>query len=190
MLGLSKTPEMSTAIEKQVVKAQDDYFKYSEQARLMDVLSKDISNIEIGGGLKSTLSEKFKNILGSTEEVTSLRLRFNAIRTSQATSNLPPGAASDKDIAMALSGFPKENANAETIISFLQGQKKLSKVNEKFAEFKADFFAVNNSPSGLIPAWKKYAKDNILFDTSGDVNEGAITPDYESDIFSRYGVPL
>ena len=179
MLGLTKDPSISSALEKQIVTSQDDFFKFSEQARQMDVLSRDIQARNIGGGLQSTLSETFKTILGSTEEVTALRQRFNAIRTSQATSNLPPGAASDKDIQLALSGFPKENSNAETIISFLNGQKKLAKVNEKFAEFKADFYAVNKSPSGLIPAWKNFAQTNTLFEVGGDVNEAAIQADYD-----------
>ena len=170
MLGLTKDPEMSSALEKQIVTSQDDFFKFSEQARQMDVLANDIEARDIGGGLQSTLSETFKTILGSTEEVTALRQRFNAIRTSQATSNLPPGPASDKDIQLALSGFPKENAPAATVISFLRGQKKLAKVNEKFAEFKSNFYAVNKSPSGLIPAWKNYAESTKLFDSSGNVN--------------------
>tara|TARA_R110000803_G_scaffold7218_2_gene23341 strand:- start:706 stop:1818 length:1113 start_codon:yes stop_codon:yes gene_type:complete len=179
MLGLTNDPSISSSLEKQIVKSQDDFFKFSEQARQMDVLASDIQAINIGGGLQSTLSETFKTILGSTEEVTALRQRFNAIRTSQATSNLPPGPASDKDIQMALSGFPKENANAETITSFLLGQKKLAKVNEKFAEFKADFFSTNKSPSGLIPAWKNFAQTNTLFEVGGDVNEAAIQADYD-----------
>jgi len=178
MAGLLKDPKMSASLEKQLVKAQDDFFKFSEQARQMDVLANDINSIDISGGLKSSLSETFKSILGSTEEVTALRQRFNAIRTSQATANLPPGPASDKDIQLALSGFPKENANAETIISFLRGQKKLAKVNEKFAEFKANFYAVNKSPSGLVPAWKNYAQSTSLFGGDGDVNEAAIEADY------------
>jgi len=178
MAGLLKDPKMSASLEKQLVKAQDDFFKFSEQARQMDVLANDINSIDISGGLKSSLSETFKSILGSTEEVTALRQRFNAIRTSQATANLPPGSASDKDIQLALSGFPKENANAETIVSFLRGQKKLAKVNEKFAEFKANFYAVNKSPSGLVPAWKNYAQSTSLFGGDGDVNEAAIEADY------------
>ena len=64
-------------------------------------------------------------------------------------------------------------------MSFLKGQKKLAKVNEKFAEFKSNFYAVNKSPSGLIPAWKNYAQSNTLFEVGGDVNEAAIQADYD-----------
>jgi len=170
MTGLLSDPKMSASLEKQIVKSQDDFFKFSEQARQMDVLANDIGRMSIGGGLASTVSETFKNILGSQDDVTSLRRRFNAIRTSQATSNLPPGPASDKDIQMALSGFPPENANADIITSFLRGQQKLAKVNEKFAEFKSNFYAVNKSPSGLLPAWKNYAENNEMFGEDGASN--------------------
>jgi hypothetical protein len=179
LLGLTEDPKLSSALEKQIVKSQDEFFEFSEQAREMDVLANDISARNIGGGLQSSLSETFKTILGSTDAVSALRLRFNAVRTSQATANLPPGAASDSDVKLALSGFPPENANAETIISFLNGQKKLAKVNEKFAEFKADFFSVNKSPSGLIPAWRNFAQSNTLFEVGGGVNEAAIQADYD-----------
>lgn len=179
LIGLTNDQEMSSGLEKQIIKSQDEFFDYSEQSRKMKVLADDISRIDIGGGLQSSASETFKGILGSTDAVSSLRREFNAIRTSQATSNLPPGPASDKDIQLALSGFPAENANAATIISFLKGQEKLAKINAKFTEFKADYYAKNKSPSGMLTAWKNYSKDAELI---------GVEERDESTIFSEYGL--
>lgn len=158
LLNITKDPKMSSKAETAVINAQDDYFKSGQQARMMEILANDISKIDIGGGLKSTVTETLKGLLGSQDEVTSLRKRFNAIRSSQATANLPPGAASDKDIEMALSGFPAESANAQQITSFLKGQAKLERINQKFQEFKAVYIGDNKKPSGLIKAWKQEMK--------------------------------
>lgn len=147
-------PKLSSKAEKAIIDSQDSYFKSGESARKMELLANDFSRLSVGGGLKSTVTESLKDILGSQDEVSTARKRFNAIRSSQATTNLPPGPASDKDIALALSGFPKENANANQVISFLKGQAKLARIDEKFNEFKAGFISNNNSVKGLIPAWK------------------------------------
>lgn len=146
--------KLSSKAEKAIIDSQDAFFTSGETARKMELLANDFNRMSVGGGLASSVTESFKDILGSQDEVTAARKRFNAIRSSQATSNLPPGPASDKDIALALSGFPKENANASQVIGFLKGQAKLARIDEKFNEFKAGFISNNNSVKGLIPAWK------------------------------------
>ncbi len=159
LLGLTKDRKLSASAEKAIIGSQDSFFKSGQQARKMEVLIDDISQLNISGGLASTFSETLKLALGSQEEVTSARKRFNGIRASQAVVNLPPGVASDKDIALALSGFPAENANAEQITSFLRGQAKLERVNEKFHEFRANHISDNNTVKNLIPEWKKSLED-------------------------------
>lgn len=155
--------KLSAKAEKAIIDSQDAFFKSGESARKMELLADDFNRLSVGGGLSSSVSESFKDILGSQDEVTAARKRFNAIRSSQATSNLPPGPASDKDIALALSGFPKENANASQVIGFLKGQAKLARIDEKFNEFKAGFISNNNSVKGLIPAWKnQLGQDGFL----------------------------
>ena len=151
--------KLSNRAEKAIIDSQDGFFKSGESARKMELLASDFQRLNVGGGLSASVSESLKDILGSQDEVTSARKRFNAIRSSQATANLPPGPASDKDIALALSGFPKENANAAQVIGFLKGQSKLARIDEKFNEFKAEFISNNNSVRGLIKEWKSQLSD-------------------------------
>ena len=131
----------------------------------MELLASDFESLNVGGGLSSTVTETFKDILGSQDEVTAARKGFNSLRSSQAISNLPAGPASDKDIALALSGFPKENANASQVLGFLRGQSKLARIDEKYNEFKAEFISSNNSVKGLIPAWKAKLNDSDFLDS-------------------------
>ena len=192
MLKLQETPKLSSKAEKEIIDSQDSYFKSGEQARKMELLADDISKIDIGGGLQSTFSETLKGLLGSQDEVTALRREFNGIRASQAVSNLPPGAASDKDIALALSGFPGENANAQQITSFLRGQAKLARFNEAYNEFKAEYIAENNSPKGFISAWKKKTEDkdylSKIIGSNDPVKQQRANQVSEADIYKQYGV--
>ena len=83
-----------------------------------------------------------------------MRRRFNSVRASQATQNLPPGPASDKDILLALSGFPKENASGRQIESFLRGAAKLESIDSAFQAFKSDLISETRSTKGLLKKWK------------------------------------
>ena len=49
--------------------------------------------------------------MGNENKVSELRQQYRAIRNTAALGGLPPGAASDKDIEMAMSGFPTDTAN-------------------------------------------------------------------------------
>lgn len=159
ILGLEKEVKLSSKSEGALIAAQDKSISSGNQARSMDILAADIEKIDIGGGITSTASEMLKQVLGTEEEVSEVRRRFRAIRASQSVNNLPPGPASDKDIALALSGFPAENAGAPAIASFLKGQSKLARIDEAFNIFKADFISENQSVRGLIKAWRVKLND-------------------------------
>lgn len=160
LAGLDKAVKLSSNSEATLIKAQDSSFAASAAVRKMDLLADDISKIDIGGGLKSSLTETLKELLGSQNEVSKLRREFRSIRSSQATKNLPPGPASDKDIALALSGFPGENAPAEQIISFLRGQAKLARMDVAFNDFKSDYISEHSSVVGFGKAWRKMLQDD------------------------------
>jgi hypothetical protein len=52
---------------------------------------------------------------------------------------LPPGAASDKDVALAMAGFPPDTADAATMASFLRGMSKLSTYTAVTENAKAEW---------------------------------------------------
>jgi hypothetical protein len=61
------------------------------------------------------------------------------MRMSEAIKSLPPGPATDRDINMALSGFPKETADAQTLSSFLRGMAKLKQIEAVGDNAKAEW---------------------------------------------------
>jgi len=108
-------------------------------------------------------SDMFTNLTGQEDYLKSLRTKYVGLRNSQLVSNLPPGVASDKDIEMALAGFPSEFSNPDTISSFLRGMSKLEKYNAKLNNFKAEGISNNGNP----------AKSKAAFEVDGfQVNPG------------------
>jgi len=151
--------KLTPTTQKILDTAQTAAFDSGTQANEMELLAKDLGALDVGGGVASTTTEKFKQILGSQEEVTDLRRRFRGFRASQAVNNLPPGVASDKDIELALSGFPAENANSLTIQRFLRGQSKLARLDQAYNTLKSELISEKGSTSGLLKEWKAKLKD-------------------------------
>ena len=157
-----KQSELKPTVQKILDSAQTEAIDAGQRSRSLSVLADDISKMDVGGGLASTVSESMKAVLGSQDEVSNLRRRFRAVRASQATQNLPPGPASDKDIALALSGFPKENASGAEIVSFLRGAAKLENVNAAFQTFKADLISQQGNTKGMLKTWKSKKQSEAL----------------------------
>lgn len=98
----------------------------AEQAagRMLDLAGR-IESAQGGKGTLTKASEWFAGATGRQDEWTQMRQEYTRLRNTQAIKSLPPGPATDKDIQMALKGFPDETANAQTIASFLRGMAKM-----------------------------------------------------------------
>lgn len=97
-----------------------------------------------GYGQFSNLSEFAKGTIGVQGYDTSLRQEYTRLRNSAAIKSLPPGPATDKDIQMALSGFPKDTSDSKLIAQFLRGMAKLQDIDASVANAKTDWLAQNN----------------------------------------------
>lgn len=92
-----------------------------------------------GYGAFGTASEWLKKATGNQDSMTQMRNEYTRIRNSQAMKMLPPGSASDKDVAMAMGGFPPETADAKTMASFLRGMAKLNQYTAVAENAKAEW---------------------------------------------------
>lgn len=170
-----KAGELKPTMQKILDASQTQAFDAEKTANGFDLLSRDFDKLGFSGGVKASINDFLKDALGSQDEVSALRRTFRGIRASQATKNLPPGPASDKDIALALSGFPPENAPASVISSFIKGAAKIARIDQAFQTFKAEFISENKNTAGLIKAWKR-EKDNIIDDAIKNFEQG-VTPE-------------
>jgi hypothetical protein len=161
-----KARELKPTMQRILDTAQTMAFESEKTANEFDLLVDDFRGQGFEGGVVASIGEFLKDTLGTQDEASALRRKFRGIRASQAAKNLPPGPASDKDIALALSGFPPDNAPAEVISSFLVGASKLARIDNAFQTFKAEYISENRNSSGLIKAWR-VNKDRIISDALG-----------------------
>ena len=70
-------------------------------------------------GAASTLFEITKNIAGKRDEESFLRTAYARERNTEIVNSLPPGVASDRDVAIFSEGFPPQNASTAEILEFL-----------------------------------------------------------------------
>lgn len=150
--------ELSPQVQKRLSTSIDEAVSAENNVGKFNNLANEVERSDLRGGVMSSFSEKLKDITGEQDANTNLRKDFNAIKASQVVNNLPPGAASDADIALALSGYPSDRANKQQITSFLRGLSKMQKLNADFHNFKADYMSQNGSERGMLQAWKEQAK--------------------------------
>jgi hypothetical protein len=112
--------------------------------RMLDLASR-IESAQGGKGLGTKATEWFASATGRQDEWTQMRQEYTRLRNTQAIKSLPPGPATDKDIQMALRGFPEETANAQTIGSFLRGMAKLQQYEATAKSAEAEW--VNSTGS-------------------------------------------
>lgn len=93
----------------------------------------------MGSGLTAKGGELYKQYMGSQDAVTSLRQEYTRLRNTQAVKMLPPGPATDKDIALAMKGFPDETADPKTMASFLRGMAKMNQYAAVSESAKAEW---------------------------------------------------
>ena len=158
---IPKDEKLSGTAEKALITAQEDFMRSTTKAREYELLADDYDRFkdDLPTGASATIGEFIKSLGGTQDEQTELRRRFQTVRLSQALKNLPPGPATDKDVAEAMKGVPKENASVEQVTSFLRGSAKIEAIESEFQEFKAEYISSNNNTKGLLKAWKEAAKN-------------------------------
>lgn len=147
--------ELSSGLQKRLSDATDEAVKSSANVIKYNDLASQIDNADLQGGLSGQAGELLKKVTGSQDFRTELRKDYYAIRGSEVVNNLPPGAASDTDIALALAGFPDDSANGQQIASFLRGLAKINEFQKQYNEFKAGYISDNGSERNMLKAWKE-----------------------------------
>lgn len=151
--------ELSPQVQKRLSTATDDAIAAENNTAKFTNLANEIEKSDLSGGLLGgSVSEKLKELTGEQDAISTLRREYNAIKASQVVSNLPPGAASDKDIELAMGGFPSDRANKQQLSGFLRGLAKLQKANAELQNFKADYISSTGSERGMLKAWKEQSK--------------------------------
>jgi len=125
-----------------------------DDARATRALAEEFNAAEAAAnytpGLAGQINEKWNAITGDQNQQSILRTRFNKVINAATMDGLPPGAASDKDIELAMRGFPNENYSAEQIASYLAGMQKLSFIAAEKENERLKFLRQNNGSPAMI----------------------------------------
>jgi hypothetical protein len=92
-----------------------------------------------GSGATAKGYEVYKSLTGNQDAVTALRQEYVRLRSGQVSKLLPPGSASDKDIQIAMSGFPSDTTDPQTMAKFVRGMAKLQQYDGVLNTAKAEW---------------------------------------------------
>jgi hypothetical protein len=148
-------------------------------------LAKRITAQGGGYGIASGASDYLSRLGGFQGGMTQLRQEYIALRNSAAIKSLPPGPATDRDIQLALKGFPSETASATDLANFLRGMAKLQDIDASVANAKTDWLANNN---GVLTR----ARDTFIagdYATKPNESFNDFTQRVVVDINERYKAP-
>ena len=141
---LSSGPELEADARKIVNDSVTSSMASRSLASQYESLANNIST-ELTSGVAARGAEAVKRFFGSEDQITRLRQEYRRLRNSQVIQNLPPGAASDRDIQVALEAFPPETADPDLLVRFLRGTAKLQRYDAALAAAKAEWTAQNGS---------------------------------------------
>jgi len=167
--------------------------KATQNAAQLSQLAADFEAAEVlPAGLRATVNEVAKKVFGEQDTVTTLRERFSGARNSQVMKNLPPGVASDRDIELAMSGYPGDSAPKENIVSFLRGQVKVQALEAAYERFKVEYIDKNRSLRGVGDAWKQEAPrvfEGIKAEIGKPLNRSYSIEQIDAELAKRKATP-
>lgn len=114
-----------------------------QSANQMEDLANRIEGLG-GYGAATKLSEFAKTAIGAENYETSLRQEYTRLRNTAGMKSLPPGPATDKDVQIFFSGYPKDTSDSKLIAQFLRGMAKMQNIDSSIENAKTDWLAQNN----------------------------------------------
>jgi len=132
--SIAPAGDLSQQAEIQLREANNEYKSASSRAGSANRLATNLEQLtkNIPSGFRSQVQESIKGFLGEQDLVTLLRTEAQALRIGTAVANLPPGPASDKDVALVLSGTLDANADPKTLAEYARGIAKLAQMESRF----------------------------------------------------------
>jgi len=156
--GAKAGDRLSAGQEKEITRLQGEAESGLDLAAEMDNIADQYENLDPASGLAANVASALKDITGQQDAVTILRRRYNSVITGIGLANLPPGAASDKDVDLVFKGFLPDNARPDTVASFLRGLSKVAEYKAERARFTSNYIKDTGTRAGALSAWQETGK--------------------------------
>lgn len=131
--------KVSETAQKQITESQANAVMAEQAAVSMSGLADRLEQLGGGYGRFANLAEWWANTTGNQDALSQARTDYMRLRNTAAMKALPPGPATDKDIELAMKGFPPETADSKYLASFLRGTAKLQAAEAAFEDVKSQW---------------------------------------------------
>lgn len=105
---------------------------------------------EFASGAAANINDMLTRITGNKDAGQQLRGQLAQFVNKSILGELPPGSASDKDIALVRNGVPADNAAPNTWLAYLQAVGRVQKGVAEYQAAKADYSAANRGSLGPL----------------------------------------
>lgn len=139
----AQNPELSAGLQTLVDKSVTDSVAAAGTASQMRSLAQQAKQAQWSGGTATQWNEKRKEIFGGEDAQTRLITQIQGVLSKEVLSNLPPGPATDKDVALAQKAVMKATANPQELAQALEAAARLQDKSAAIQQAKADFISEN-----------------------------------------------
>lgn len=156
---LEERQRLSSTEEKAILEAHKEMQTAGSAIGTIGNLSDRFEQAAVNGtyksGLYGSLDKWYKaNVSGKQTDMDALKTEYNGLKNKIVIESLPPGVASDRDIAIAREGWPPDNADPAHIAAFLRGVRKMQVIAYSQAMHKSNYLSSQQSPRGLTQDWQ------------------------------------
>lgn len=144
--GIAPQVELKAGMEKYLAEVQESARKSDRTLNEYTNLAEQMELVDPTSGKAGAAKETLKKWFGSEDYNSILRKKWIGLKNSDAMSILRGlGAASDRDIAMAMSSQLDDNADPKVIAAHLRGLAKVEKYNSLYKNLEANWIAKNGN---------------------------------------------
>ncbi len=153
-----KETQMIVDAENSALQSEINMTRAGDLARQYD----DLYAQGATAGVVKDLQRWIARMAGREGEDELIYREFSDLRNSSVIQNLPPGVASDRDIQIAMEGWPGPTANPAHVAAFLRGRQKMLALKHAFDSHKAYWISENRSVEGRLADWTRQ-RENLAY---------------------------
>lgn len=139
----AQNPELSAGLQKIVDDSVTASVSASGTANQARALADKAKQINWSGGSRTQFGEYLKSLAGWEDEQSRVITQIEGVLSKEVLSNLPPGPATDKDVALARKAVMKATANPQELAQALEAAARIQDKAAAVQQAKADFISEN-----------------------------------------------
>jgi len=162
----------SAKYEKVVADALDSSRDGTKLTAEVAALSADLEQLIVeqgdefaSGVIEAGSEELLKRAFGAEDAISVIRARYARVKNMSILSALPPGVASDRDVALVLEGTIPQDANPAAMLQFLRGIEKIASLEQEYNNELLSYLndPVNmNNPTGFAEHYEAKRQNERL----------------------------